>query len=104
MSIRKNYRVRILPFALAALPLLFLSIPAWGADLINWEKIIDNGDPGYTEIGAWNHRSGLSYAYDNDYAYLSWEVPPAGRKGTATWKTVIPYSGIYRVKADTSFQ
>ncbi|TNE43692.1 MAG: hypothetical protein EP343_33290 [Deltaproteobacteria bacterium] len=62
-----------------------------------WEKIIDDGDPGYSETGnawsTWSHPSG----YKGDYRYLSHQGKNVPRVGTATWQTVVPYTGQYEV-------
>ncbi len=63
----------------------------------SWEKIIDDGDPGYSETGnAWASWSSAD-AYGGSYRYLSHQGQNIPRKGTATWQVSVPYDGQYEV-------
>lgn len=67
------------------------------ANAQKWEKIIDDGEPGYSETGkawaTWTHPSG----YKGDYRYLSHLGKGVPRVGTATWQVVVPHTGQYEV-------
>lgn len=67
------------------------------AQAAEWQKIIDNGDTGYSETGsAWRDYENGD-AYNGDYRYLSSYESGVARVGTATWTTTIPEEGRYEV-------
>ncbi len=57
--------------------------------------IIDNGDPGYTETGAWTTTSNAGLGYHGSYRYAA--VSRAGVTATATWSATLPERGDYPV-------
>lgn len=94
---RKNSSIMAYSF-FPILALLLFSIPALAADevKVGWTKVIDYGQAGYSETGnAW--RTYPAFGHNGSYRYLSHYNYTRTRKGTATWATEIPASGIYRV-------
>ena len=80
-----------------------LVISVCTAHALEWSKIIDDGDEGYSETspyGSWQswHFPG---AINGDWRYLSglYESShgPVPRKGKAFWKTTVPATGLYEV-------
>ena len=98
MSVQRKNRSIIASSVFAILALLLFSIPAFAAGevKVGWKKIIDYGQAGYSETGnAW--RTYPAFGHNGTYRYLSHYDYRRIRKGTVTWATVIPASGIYRV-------
>lgn len=95
MNVGKTTREIVLGSLIAVLSLLFFSTLGIAAD-VSWAKIIDYGDPGYSETGnAW--RTYAAFGHNGTYRYLSHYDSGRTRVGTATWSTAVPYSGTYRV-------
>ena len=67
------------------------------ANAQTWEKVIDFGDPGYVERGSTWRTYVNGQSHRGSYRYLSHFNYTRRRVGTATWTTVAPYSGTYRV-------
>lgn len=57
--------------------------------------IVDNGDPGYTETGAWATTQNPGLGYHGSYRYAV--VSRAGVTATATWSATLPERGDYPV-------
>lgn len=92
-SIKKN--VIIASSLILTVVYLLTASPSMAADP-TWKKLIDYGNEGYSETSNnWNTYG--AGGVNGTFRYLSHEVGDGTRTGTATWKTTVPYCGIYRV-------
>ena len=79
---------------------LFLLISSASTSIAatTWKKLIDYGMEGYSETSSNWKTYNSPESVNGSYRYLSREVGDGTRRGTATWKTTVPYCGKYRVK------
>jgi len=86
-------------FSLAFIGLFLLILMAnTSMAATTWVKLIDFGMEGYSETSNNWKTYNSPHSVNNSYRYLSREVGDGSRTGTATWKTTIPYCGLYEVR------
>ncbi|HKJ66084.1 MAG TPA: hypothetical protein VJ969_11820 [Desulfopila sp.] len=72
--------------------------PGEARAVTQWQKIVDYGDPGYSETGnAWRNYVN-DQCHNGTYRLLSHWEQERPRVGTATWEITIPQDGYYRVE------
>lgn len=96
MSFVKNRNTFI--FSVVGISFITFALTTTSASAATWYKLIDNGTPGYSETTNNWATWGCTGCPGLSYRYLSREVGDGSKQGTATWKTTIPYCGLYEVK------
>lgn len=89
---------RVFSISLFCAAFAFL-VTASSASALEWSKVVDYGDPGYSDEGNWRTWI-FPGAINGEWRYLSGFYETTSglpRMGTATWKTQVPVSGLYQV-------